>query len=117
MVTYSIIFLITGIIQLVVLIILIIKFFQLTTDVNSLKNSLTSSSIDFCRNFYKWYTCGNIDKAKEVLTNEISNSPEFQQLIRGGNEKHMEKVKEELKKKYQTELSLTGIILNFENWI
>lgn len=110
--------LIGGLLQLAVLIFLIVKFVGMTNDVQALRKSLTESSKDdFRKEFYKWYACGNIDKAKEVLANAIGSSSEFQQLLRGGNDTYLAKIKEELLKKFQIELQLTGIQLNFDGWI
>ena len=108
----GVISLLAGIIQLVILIIIIVKFLLLVKDVNEIKEKMTIPSCDFKTEFYKWYSCGNVEKAKEVLVNEIGKSYEFEQLVAGGNPKYMDDMKEQLKKKYQTEIDLSGIELN-----
>lgn len=108
----GVISLLAGIIQLVILIIIIVKFLLLVKDVNEIKEKMTIPSRDFKTEFYKWYSCGNVERAKEVLVNEIGKSYEFEQLVAGGNPKYMDDMKEQLKKKYQTEIALSGIELN-----
>ncbi len=86
--------------------------FFMFKDVNEIKEKMTIPSRDFKTEFYKWYSCGNVERAKEVLVNEIGKSYEFEQLVAGGNPKYMDDMKEQLKKKYQTEIALSGIELN-----
>lgn len=105
-----------GIAQLVILIVLIVKFLTLTEDVSVLRKSLASTSNqDFKKDFYKWIVCGDKERAKEVLINEIGNSFEFTQLIRGGNDKYVSDLKDKIRNRYETELKAANIDLDLNN--
>lgn len=110
------VFLIAGVIQLVILIILIVKFLQLASDVKSLKEAIVAPKKDFRKEFYKCIACGDKERAKIVLIDEIGDSSEFIQLLRGGNDNYINDIRKQLKNKYQAELSLIGLNLDLENW-
>lgn len=106
--------LIVDIVIVVISIVLIVKFLNIARDVEAIKNKMYEPVADFKSEFYKWYLCGNTEKAKEVLTNEIGKSYEFQQLLRGGNPKYMEEMKEQLKNRYKKEIELVKVDLNLD---
>lgn len=109
--------LIIGIVQLVITVVLIVKFLKMSSDVKALRKAIVTPKEDFRKVLCKWVTCGKKEKAIEILMEEISNSEEFEQLLRGGNEKYIEAVKERLNKKYETELKLTGLKLDLDSWV
>lgn len=109
--------LIVGIIQLVITVVLIIKFLKMSSDINALRKTLVVPKEDSKKVLCKWIACGRKEKAIEILMEEISASEEFGQLVRGGNEKYIESVKERLNKKYEADLKLVGLKLDLDSWV
>jgi len=116
LILYQKVYLFVTIVVAIVQIIMIVKFFQIAMDVRAMKRKQEKPDLDFNTEFYKWIACRNIEKAKELLTNKIGESEEFARLLRGGNAKYMEEVKNKLMTKYKKELDLVNLELDLSNW-
>lgn len=98
-----------GLIQLIVIIILIVKFFQISKDVKILRENIAGKKTNFKPDFYKWIAANELEKAKDVLFNQIGNDPKFQQMLHGGNQTYIKQLEEQVNNTYKKELSMIGI--------
>lgn len=95
-----------GILQIVI----IIKFFQIATDVRELKNKASlKGQVDNKKEFYKWIVAGETDKAKDALFEAIASTTEFNKALLGVNDLYRLKLQDSLNKEFSKELHIIGI--------
>ena len=102
--------------EFVLAVYLIVKFIVLSNNIGEIKRHLIEPkrTYSFRNEFYKYLSSNDLENAKQVLINEIGNSTQFNELIKGGNEMYMKQMKEEIMKVYEKELSLVGLNLNLD---
>lgn len=102
--------------EFVLVVYLIVKFIVLSNNIGEIKRHLIEPkrTYSFRNEFYKYLSSNDLENAKQVLINEIGNSTQFNELIKGGNEMYMKQMKEEIMKVYEKELSLVGLNLNLD---
>lgn len=101
-----IVWVLLGILQIV----MIVKFFQIASDVREVKSKMSvNTQIDSKKEFYKWIVAGETAKAKEALFNAIASTPEFDKALQGINESYKMQLQESLNKEFSKELSIIGI--------
>lgn len=101
-----IVWVLLGILQIV----MIVKFFQIASDVREVKSKISSETqVDAKKEFYKWIVAGETAKAKEALFNAIASTPEFDKALQGINESYKMQLQESLNKEFSKELSIIGI--------
>lgn len=95
---------------LVLQIIMIVKFFQIASDVRKLRNKiLLKTQINAKKDFYKWIIAGEAAKAKDALFNAIASAPEFDKALQGVNASYKMQLQDSLNKEFSKELSILGI--------
>lgn len=101
-----IVWVLLGILQIV----MIVKFFQIASDVREVKSKIFSKTqVNAKKEFYKWIVAGETAKAKEALFNTIASTPEFDKALQGINESYKMQLQESLNKEFSKELSIIGI--------
>lgn len=91
-------------------VVMIIKFFQIATDVRDLKNRFSQKTqVNTKKEFYKWIVAGDTAKAKEALFNAIASTPEFDKAMQGVNDTYKQKLQDSLNKEFAKELAILGL--------
>lgn len=104
------IILITAIIEVITL----ICFFNLCGTVSSIKRRIGGTETARMDKFNVYLVTGQIDKAKEVLTDMILSEKEWEQVANFSCDELKEQARKSLTKKYEKLLDAVDLRLNFD---
>lgn len=107
----SLIMLAASVLQIV----LFFKIWAMTGDVRKIKSELNNGTGSFQTRFYKHIVVNDIDGAKQILIDEMSQTIEFQNIIKGGSDNYIKSQRENLQRKYQKEIAKVNLEINWES--